>query len=44
MKHEIIIYTDARDRSPLRDYLKELKSQKGDDARIRLSKRRVRYE
>ena len=28
MKHEIIIYTDARGRAPLREYLKELKSQK----------------
>lgn len=38
LKHEIIIYTDARGRAPLRDYLKELKSQKGDDARIRVTK------
>ena len=38
MKHEIIIYTDARGRAPLRDYLKELKAQKGDDSRIRISK------
>ena len=38
MKHEILIYTDARGRSPLREYLKELREQKGDDARIRLSK------
>ncbi len=38
MKHEIIIYMDARGRAPLRDYLKELKIQKGDDSRIRISK------
>ena len=38
MKHEIIIYTDARGRAPLRDYLKELKAQKCDDSRIRISK------
>ena len=38
MKHEILIYTDARGRSPLREYLKELREQKGGDARIRLSK------
>ena len=38
MKHEIIIYTDARGRAPLRDYLMELKAQNSNDARIRLSK------
>ena len=38
MQHEIIVYTDARGRSPLREYLKELKSQNGNDARIRLAK------
>ena len=38
MKYEIIIYTDARGRAPLRDYLKELKSQKDNDSRIRASK------
>ncbi len=38
MKYEILIYTDARGRSPLREYLKELREQKGGDARIRLSK------
>ena len=35
MKYEIIIYTDAGGRAPLRDYLKELKSQKDNDSRIR---------
>ena len=38
MKYEIIIYTDARGRAPLRDYLKELKSQKDNDSRARASK------
>ena len=38
MKYEIIIYTDARGRAPLRDYLKEKKSQKDNDSRIRSSK------
>ena len=38
MEHEIIIYTDAKGRAPLRDYLKDLISRKGDDSRIRLSK------
>ena len=38
MKYEIIIYTDARGRAPLREYLKELKSQKDNDSRIRASK------
>ena len=38
MKHEIIVYTDERGRAPLREYLKELKSQKSNDARIRVTK------
>ena len=38
MKHEIIIYEDARGRAPLREYLKKLKSQKDDDSRIRIGK------
>lgn len=38
MDHKIIIYTDARGRAPLRDYLKKLKSQKDNDSRIRLNK------
>ena len=38
MKHEIIVYTDARGKSPLREYLKDLKQQNNDDARIRLTK------
>lgn len=38
LKHEIIIYEDARGRAPLREYLKKLKSQKDDDSRIRIGK------
>ena len=38
VKHEIIVYTDARGKSPLREYLKDLKQQNNDDARIRLTK------
>lgn len=38
LKHEIFIYTDARGRAPLREYMKNLKAQKGDDSRIRLMK------
>ena len=38
LKHEIIIYTDARGRAPLREYMKKLKAQKDDDSRIRLMK------
>ena len=34
----IEVYTDGNGNSPLREYLLELKAQKGDDARIRLSK------
>ena len=38
MEHEIIVYTDARGRAPLREYMKQLKAQKDDDSRIRLTK------
>ena len=38
LKHEIFIYTDARGRAPLREYMKNLKAQKDDDSRIRLMK------
>ena len=39
MKHEIIIYEDARGRAPLREYLKKLKSQKTPDAELRRAER-----
>ena len=38
MKHEIIFYEDSRERSPVRDYLRELRSTPGKDSRIRLEK------
>ena len=36
--HEIIVYTDARGRAPLREYLHAMKTHPGKDARIRLEK------
>ncbi len=36
--HRIIVYTDARGRSPLREYFQDLKNQSGKDAKIRLEK------
>ena len=38
MKYDIEVYEDGRGRSPLRDYLKELKGKNDNDSRLRLTK------